>query len=296
MKLTDLCLLPRRILNSNYSADRKLPKTFSRFMKKEKVFRYTAWLYGDARDCKKVARNHGFHVLKRITRELDSYDQYLAWYYRKRIDAALAEHNVSFYLFDDVLKKLDIRLDLKMLNFLSIYEPKTFKSLAMLTKQVGIENNMDMEGTLKRPEPENVITRVCNNGLIPRDHAKFQSDGIRGSRTASIIFGGISSKVTGQFLIEVLAIFVDNEMNQIVTFGMDKRSPAVRALTKRYEFHFPTSGSANLPKKLPLAFLLKVLLKARQTISAFDPAKKAFEVHPSIKVFSRLWGSSIKKP
>lgn len=29
----------------------------------------------------------------------------------------------------------------------------------MLTKQVGLENQMDLEGTLKNPLPEGVITR-----------------------------------------------------------------------------------------------------------------------------------------
>lgn len=59
---------------------------------------------------------------------------------RSRIAAACEEHGYHYRPFIGTLRKIDIQLNLSSLARLAIYEPKTFKSLVDICREVTDED------------------------------------------------------------------------------------------------------------------------------------------------------------
>lgn len=57
----------------------------------------------------------------------------------QNLTAALSEHNMKRDVFMSGLKKADVRLENKMLIYMSLYEPRTLESLIELSKRTLIE-------------------------------------------------------------------------------------------------------------------------------------------------------------
>ncbi|XP_068096730.1 large ribosomal subunit protein bL20m [Hyperolius riggenbachi] len=75
-----------------------------------------------------------------------------------RITGALQEHGVKYSHFIRNLQKCQVVLNRKVISQMAIYEPKTFKSLAALSKRRGEEGLAAALGDGK--EPEGIFSRV----------------------------------------------------------------------------------------------------------------------------------------
>jgi len=145
----------RRFLNSPHHCFRRPPKQYSRFLKREKYFRFSAWLYSDARDKFRTTMNFMAHSFTRQTKQREYQPQLENWFHKKRIEGALEEHRMTFGIFEKMLQQANIKLNMQMLSFLALYEPASFKSLAMLTRQMALKKGYEISS--KEPLPENVI-------------------------------------------------------------------------------------------------------------------------------------------
>merc|ERR1719370_818028 len=76
-----------------------------------------------------------------------------------RLKAACDEHRVSLSTFMDSLARMSIQLDKMVLSNLAIYEPRTFESLAVLSKQYALEHGhvFDHETTYIPPPPSDSV-------------------------------------------------------------------------------------------------------------------------------------------
>ncbi|KAM9298922.1 large ribosomal subunit protein bL20m [Gastrophryne carolinensis] len=75
-----------------------------------------------------------------------------------RMTGAIQEHGMKYHHFVGNLVKCQVAVNRKMMSELSIYEPKTFKSLAALAKRRGEEGLASALGDGK--EPEGIFSRV----------------------------------------------------------------------------------------------------------------------------------------
>jgi large subunit ribosomal protein L20 len=53
-----------------------------------------------------------------------------------RISAACKQHGMSYSTFINALKKMDVKLNRKMLSQIAIYEPKAFEALVLDAKKI----------------------------------------------------------------------------------------------------------------------------------------------------------------
>jgi len=158
MFLTALQLFPRRFLNSPHHCFRRPPRHHSKFMTRERVYRFTGWLYSDARDKWRSATQFLAHAWKRQTKTRQDAAMLEKWFYKRRLTGALDEHRMTLPIFQEMLEKLNIKLNLQMLSFLAIYEPASFKSLAMMTRQMALNEGLNVSP--KEPTPENVVLPI----------------------------------------------------------------------------------------------------------------------------------------
>ncbi|XP_060055839.1 large ribosomal subunit protein bL20m isoform X1 [Erinaceus europaeus] len=77
-----------------------------------------------------------------------------------RITAASQEHGLKYSTFITNLIKCQVELNRKVLSDLAIYEPKTFKSLAALSKRRHEEGLAAALGDEK--EPEGIFSRIVH--------------------------------------------------------------------------------------------------------------------------------------
>ncbi|KAK0396202.1 hypothetical protein QR680_001620 [Steinernema hermaphroditum] len=137
MKVTSASLL-RRVLNSPHDAYTVIPKP-DIWMTRERLAKFTAWQYASERNTVKGAyrkQNKIFHYLDMQRRDEQRLEKH---YSRERVDAALEEHELEYKHFRNMLGEAHILLDNVVLSQLAIYEPKSFKSLVSLAKQMAIE-------------------------------------------------------------------------------------------------------------------------------------------------------------
>ncbi|TMS35884.1 hypothetical protein L596_003177 [Steinernema carpocapsae] len=137
MKLTAASYL-RRIMNSPHDAYKVIPKPDT-WAHRERLAKFTAWQYASERDTVKGAyrkQNKIFHYLDMQRQDEAKLEVHYA---RERLDAALAQHEMEYKHFRNMLATAHILLDNIALSQLAIYEPKTFKSVVSLTKRMAIE-------------------------------------------------------------------------------------------------------------------------------------------------------------
>lgn len=73
-------------------------------------------------------------------RQLKKEDMADLW--KTRIMAGCEQHGVNFHTFRDGLYESNIQLNKKMLADLAIWEPKTFESLAKISRTSAIESDV----------------------------------------------------------------------------------------------------------------------------------------------------------
>uniref|UniRef100_A0A914DZU1 39S ribosomal protein L20, mitochondrial n=2 Tax=Acrobeloides nanus TaxID=290746 RepID=A0A914DZU1_9BILA len=153
MKLTVECCL-RRILNSSYHPFSVIPKP-SVWPRRERIRRLTAWQYSSKRDTFKAAVRRLDKVFHYMTMQRIDEPKLERFYAFERVQTALTEHDMEYKYFRSMLDKSHILLDNITLSQLAIYEPLTFKSLVMLTKQMAIKEGIPI---VKSVEQDNVLT------------------------------------------------------------------------------------------------------------------------------------------
>uniref|UniRef100_A0A914WTB0 Uncharacterized protein n=1 Tax=Plectus sambesii TaxID=2011161 RepID=A0A914WTB0_9BILA len=167
MQLTAVRCL-RRILNSPYDPYYPMIKSHN-WMKRERTFRYTAWSYGAERDIYKNAMRRLQKIfLNRTIQAKDDFPLEKHWS-QERVIAGLEEHRMEYKHFRNMLDESKIALNNKMLSQLAIYEPRTFKSLVLLTKQMAFDEGRPV---VMSPKPENVMTegKLFSDEPIPRKY------------------------------------------------------------------------------------------------------------------------------
>ncbi|VDN22747.1 unnamed protein product [Gongylonema pulchrum] len=94
----------------------------------------------------------------------------------QRVEAALAEYHFDYPAFRNMLSKAHIELDNIVLSQLAIYEPQSFKSLVMLTKQMAQEDGraviVDEEQKNVQTDPSLFGTPFPRSKMYPRGAAK----------------------------------------------------------------------------------------------------------------------------
>ncbi|GMS83520.1 hypothetical protein PENTCL1PPCAC_5695, partial [Pristionchus entomophagus] len=143
MKLTTPALL-RRIINSTYHPFSVVPKP-DVWLNRERLHRFTAWQYGSERATVKGAnrkQNKLFHYLDMQRADVKKSEQFSA---SERLDAALAEYNMEYKHFRNMLDRANILLDNVVLSQLAIYEPRTFESLVSLTRAMAVSEGRSIE-------------------------------------------------------------------------------------------------------------------------------------------------------
>ncbi|KHN83336.1 39S ribosomal protein L20, mitochondrial [Toxocara canis] len=107
------------------------------------------WQYGSERTTVRGGYRKQNKLFHYMTMQREDAPKLEKFYAEERVKAALAEHHFEYAPFRNMLDKAHILLDNVVLSQLAIYEPKTFKSLVMLTKQMAQE-----EGRAVITDPE----------------------------------------------------------------------------------------------------------------------------------------------
>uniref|UniRef100_A0AC35UEN0 DNA helicase n=1 Tax=Rhabditophanes sp. KR3021 TaxID=114890 RepID=A0AC35UEN0_9BILA len=142
MKLSDLNNL-RRILNSPLDAFNTLPKP-DKWKSREKLARFTAWQYGSERDTVKGAYRKLNKVLHYMSMQRQDEVRLAHHYSEERVRIGVQEHNMDYSNFKNSLNKAHILLDNTVLSQLAIYEPQTFKNIALLAKKMCVAQDKKM--------------------------------------------------------------------------------------------------------------------------------------------------------
>ncbi|MFH4977300.1 hypothetical protein AB6A40_004009 [Gnathostoma spinigerum] len=125
----------RRIIDSPYHPFKVIPKA-DRWPSRERLFRFTAWQYGAGRTTVRYGYrrlNKLFHYLNIQREDAPKLEKF---YSEERLRAALAEYHCEYPLFRNMLDEAHISLNNTVLSQLAIYEPRSFKSLVMLAKEM----------------------------------------------------------------------------------------------------------------------------------------------------------------
>ena len=126
-----------------------------RFWKRRRVLSLCGHFYGRRRRCYRIAVRglHRSFLHTKYSRK--NRVQMLRRIWGTRVEAACRELNTSHRAMRDTLKDVGIGLDQKSLQHLAIWEPRTFRSLAMLTRF-----NTQKQGLNSlEPPPTGVVTR-----------------------------------------------------------------------------------------------------------------------------------------
>lgn len=114
---------------------RKLRKAPDRWWRKKVIFDQAKHFYGRNSNCYSLAIRavHRAWVFQNRNRHVKKWNLRRLWILR--IHAGAKEHELRYAQFVGGIIKHNIALDRKVLAQLAIYEPKTFQSLAELSKQ-----------------------------------------------------------------------------------------------------------------------------------------------------------------
>lgn len=134
---TVLCL--RRILNSSYHPFRVIPKP-DVWPSRERLKRFIAWQYASDRTTVKAGSRKLNKIFHHLSMQRDDAPKLEKFFAEQRLIAALAEHHFEYAPFRNMLDKAHILINNVVLSQLAIYEPRTFKSLVMLAKQMAQED------------------------------------------------------------------------------------------------------------------------------------------------------------
>jgi len=138
MKLTDVCYL-RRIVNTSYHPFQVIPKP-DVWMKRERLQRFVAWQYAT----KRTTVRKGYQAVSKIFNYMNMQrtdEAHLKRFYsEERLNSALDAEHFEYMHMRDCLEKAHILIDNNILAQLAIYEPRTFRSIVLLTKAMAIED------------------------------------------------------------------------------------------------------------------------------------------------------------
>ncbi|VDN05386.1 unnamed protein product [Thelazia callipaeda] len=137
MRITEASLI-RRIINSPYHPFQVKIKP-DVWQKREQLRRFVAWQYGFQRTTVRRGMQKLNKMFTYLSLQREDAPRLEKFYAAERVQAALAEHHFDYALFRTMLGKAHVLLDNIVISQLAIYEPKSFKSLVMLTKQMAME-------------------------------------------------------------------------------------------------------------------------------------------------------------
>ncbi|XP_045112712.1 39S ribosomal protein L20, mitochondrial-like isoform X2 [Portunus trituberculatus] len=126
-----------------------------RFWKRRRVLSLSAHYYGRKQNCYSVAIKYVHRALRynTLARKLRKNDARELW--TTRISAGCTELGTKYPDMKLMMDESSIALDRNMLQNLAIWEPRSFRALALLTKsrqEVGLNS-------LEGPSPVGVVTR-----------------------------------------------------------------------------------------------------------------------------------------
>ncbi|KAK7074344.1 hypothetical protein SK128_004578 [Halocaridina rubra] len=126
-----------------------------RFWKRRRILALSAHFYGRKQNCFRVAIRSVHRALSFSTkaRALKKRDMRILW--NTRINAGCEEFGLNFDRMKIVLDDTGVALDRKVLQNLAIWEPRSFRALAMLTRAKEAEQGLN---SLQGPPP-GVVTR-----------------------------------------------------------------------------------------------------------------------------------------
>ncbi|VDN17708.1 unnamed protein product [Gongylonema pulchrum] len=165
----------RRIINSPYHPfNVKIHP--DRWQKREQLRRFVAWQYGFERTTVKrgLRKLNKLFIYQSMQRE--DAPKLERFHAAQRVEAALAEYHFDYPAFRNMLSKAHIELDNIVLSQLAIYEPQSFKSLVILTKQMAQEDGraviVDEEQKNVQTDPSLFGTPFPRSKMYPRGAAK----------------------------------------------------------------------------------------------------------------------------
>lgn len=127
-----------------------------RFWKRRRIFSLSAHFFGRSQNCYTIAIRNVHRALRFGTkaRLLKKRDVRVLW--DTRINAGCQELGVNYTQMRTVMDDIGVALDRKVLQNMAIWEPRSFRALAAITKAKEAEKGLN---SLEGPPPEGVVTR-----------------------------------------------------------------------------------------------------------------------------------------
>ncbi|KAK6102781.1 Ribosomal protein L20 family protein [Brugia pahangi] len=157
----------RRVINSPYHPFYVKVKP-DVWQKREQLRRFVAWQYGFQRTTVRRGLRKLNKLYTYLNMQREDAPKLEKFYAEERIKAALAEYHFEYAPFRNMLAKAHVLLDNVVISQLAVYEPESFKSLVMLTKQMAVE---DGRAVVTDEEQMNVHTDQSLFGT-PFEHSK----------------------------------------------------------------------------------------------------------------------------
>ncbi|KAL3102052.1 hypothetical protein niasHS_003461 [Heterodera schachtii] len=163
----------RRILNASYHPFKVIPKP-SIWPNRERLKRFTAWQYGQ----EALTVRSGYRKLNKVfiymNMQREDAPRLERYYAEERVKVALEELHTDFYVFQRMLRRAHILLDLRALAQLAIYEPDSFKCLVDLAQKMAL-----IDGEMVVQSPEALAHVQCDGSLFgdPFPEAELYPEG-----------------------------------------------------------------------------------------------------------------------
>ncbi|XP_068210839.1 large ribosomal subunit protein bL20m [Palaemon carinicauda] len=126
-----------------------------RFWKRRRILALSAHFFGRKQNCYSIAIKYVHRALRYGTRARTLRKREIKSLWKTRLNAGCQEFGVDFKQMHSVLDDAGVALDRKILQNMAIFEPRSFRGLAMLTKAKLSENGLN---SLEGP-PDGVVTR-----------------------------------------------------------------------------------------------------------------------------------------
>ncbi|KAF4526686.1 hypothetical protein B566_EDAN010115 [Ephemera danica] len=125
------------------------------YWRKRRIFRLTAHFTGRKRNCYSIAVRYAHRALAYATKDRALKKENMVQLWDTRLTGACQEHGFSYSLMRESLSRMNILLNRKALTDLSIWEPRTFKSMiSMAWVKAAQEDLKDVKKL--GPTPQNV--------------------------------------------------------------------------------------------------------------------------------------------
>ncbi|XP_064092667.1 large ribosomal subunit protein bL20m-like [Macrobrachium nipponense] len=126
-----------------------------RFWKRRRILALSAHFFGRKQNCYSIAIKYVQRALRFSTKGRALRKKEMKNLWETRINAGCQEFGVDFSQMHSVLDNAGVALDRKIIQNMAVWEPRSFRGLALLTKAKMFENGLN---SLQGP-PDGVVTR-----------------------------------------------------------------------------------------------------------------------------------------